>query len=383
MNFKLKRVKGLIWINKKISSPFFKFLKIKDFRKNPNETITLKPSFNFNVNLSKYSIEINPFWKSFEILKSSPLFYSKIDQAKIISKGIVINKSKEVILESTIFQIEYLNNQNSNHIVVFNKILPTIIDTKVFSLLNKLDNNYYHWTLESLTRVLLVFEKPFFKDYKIVIKKEPLPFIKESLKFLFKINEEHIIEKPIYKKIESKEVLIVSFPHIRDHTTQNINVYYPFIIRRINELALKRLSEKNIEIKPLQNIIISRKKPNKRVMINEDELLLSLSKYNFKLVRLEKLSFLEQVTLFANANMVIATHGAGITNIIYSKNATIIELFPENRNIRDAFYFAQITAALEIEHDVILYKEQNERQDVLISDEIILKIKSILKTKIN
>jgi len=381
MHLKLKRVKLFLWVNNKISDFFFKWITIKDFRDESSYSITnLKPPFTFNVDLKNYSISATPYWKLFSNLRSSTLFYAKINQATIVSKGIVINKEKEVILESTIFQLEYLNILSSNHIVKFQKLLPTSSEDKVFSLLNKLDNNYYHWTLESLTRLLLVHDLPFFKDYKVVIKHKPLPFIKASLQFLFNLNENQIIEKPLYKRIKAKEALIVSFPHIRNETTQNTNTYYPFIIQQLNELANRRLLERKIKFNTPKNIIISRKNATERKIINEATLEESLQSYNFKCISLESLSFIEQVTLFANANIVIATHGAGIANIIYSKKALLIELFPKQRNIRDAYYFAQITGALGLEHHALLYEEETYTQNVFITKSMLRKIDKILKT---
>ena len=42
---------------------------------------------------------------------------------------------------------------------------------------------------------------------------------------------------------------------------------------------------------------------------------------------MEELSFAEQVKLFSSAKMVVSAHGAGLTNIIFSQNLKLIELF--------------------------------------------------------
>jgi len=379
MSFKLKQVKSVLWLNSKISSFFFKWIRIIDLRKNTSNLVTqLIPPFTFQVALKNYKIANNPYWKSFNKFTSDEVFYAKIKDATIVSKGIVLTNKNEVILESTIFQLEYLQILSSNHVIIFQKLLPSIKEEKVISLLNKLDNNYYHWTLEALTRVLLVYDLSFFKNYKIAIKAGALPFVKDSLKFLFDINSEQLIEKPLYKRIKTKKTLVVSFPHIRNETSENSNVYYPFIIKKLNDLATKRLIEKGIDLNTSKNIIISRKKAFERKIINEEELLGFLNEFNFEAIALESLSFLEQVTLFANAGIVIASHGAGITNLIYSKKCLLIEMFPKHRNIRDAYYFAQITSALEIEHHVLLFEDENEKQDIYITPKMLNEIKEIV-----
>ena len=62
---------------------------------------------------------------------------------------------------------------------------------------------------------------------------------------------------------------------------------------------------------------------------NEDEVLATLRPLGFDVVDPGTLSVAEQVLLFAEAEMVVGAHGAGLTNIAFcSPGATVIELFP-------------------------------------------------------
>jgi hypothetical protein len=376
----IKKIKSVIKINKNISNNFLRFIKIKDLRKNPDETVViLKEPVEFEIDFSKYSIDSVPYWKSFKTLSEHKTFYSVIPNASIVSKGIVINSNNEVILESTIFQLEYLNELYSNHLVVLRNGLPNSKHPKVFPVLNRLDNNYYHWTMESLMRVLLVYKKPEFKDYQILIKEGGSRFMFDSLKFLFQLSNKQIITKSLLKVIITDSTLVVSFPHIRNQQTQMTNVYYPSVICEFNRLAQKRITESDDGIQSIpKNILVSRRYAIERRIVNEDEFLKKLEAHNFHLVFLEHLTFKEQVSLFYGAEKIIAVHGAGITNIIYGNKPLLIELFPKERNIRDAFYFAQITAALKFKHEVIEYTSSNKEQDVEIDQNILEEILSKL-----
>jgi hypothetical protein len=73
--------------------------------------------------------------------------------------------------------------------------------------------------------------------------------------------------------------------------------------------------------KPVR-IYISRTLPSARVIANEEELLPGLLEMGFQICRLEKMSFEEQVRLFRNAEVVVGPHGAGFTNLIFSKPST-------------------------------------------------------------
>lgn len=370
MTEKLKKIKRVLKINRYISDRFYRLLKIKDLRNNPDPTtVVVQEGGTIEIDFSNYTIASSPYWKSFDTFKQDPMFYAEIPEAAIISKGIVINKSNEVVIENCIFQKEYLNELCSNHFVFFKKLLPTTNYKNILPLLNRLDNNYYHWTMETLSRVLLVYDQPWFKDYKVMIKRDGSKFMKESLQFLFQLPEEQIVTKTIIQKIITVKTLVVSFPHIRNQQSQLTNVYYPHIIQKLNRLAHQRLLERGMDFQNTpKNILISRKNAVERRIVNEDEIINKLKQHHFTTVCLEKLSFEEQVRLFYGAEKIIALHGAGITNIIYGKNPVLIELFPKERNIRDAFYFTQITAALKFKHRVIAYNSCNPQQDVMIDE---------------
>ena len=77
-----------------------------------------------------------------------------------------------------------------------------------------------------------------------------------------------------------------------------------------------------------EKIYISRSDANTRKIINEPELINLLESYGFKILTLEGLSFQDQINCFSSANTIVAPHGAGLTNMIFSSvNTRILELF--------------------------------------------------------
>jgi len=68
-----------------------------------------------------------------------------------------------------------------------------------------------------------------------------------------------------------------------------------------------------------------------RALQNEVEIEEILEENGFETLYLERLSFKDQVQKFANADIIIAPHGAGLTNILWCKEGTkVIELTTSN-----------------------------------------------------
>lgn len=77
-----------------------------------------------------------------------------------------------------------------------------------------------------------------------------------------------------------------------------------------------------------RRIYISRAGARMRRILNEDILIRLLEGYGFKTVKSENLSFHQQVSLFSGANLIAGSHGAGLTNMLFSPKCTVIEMFP-------------------------------------------------------
>ena len=79
---------------------------------------------------------------------------------------------------------------------------------------------------------------------------------------------------------------------------------------------------------------ITRRKTTSRNLLNEQLLLDSLASLGVQAVEPQDLPFSEQVALFANADVIIGTHGAGLANVVFCRpGSQVVELIPnEYRN---------------------------------------------------
>jgi capsular polysaccharide biosynthesis protein len=120
-------------------------------------------------------------------------------------------------------------------------------------------------------------------------------------------------------------------------------------------------------IPPLQanrRIYISRQKCRSRTLVNETEINPILEKYEFETVFLEDLTLQQQIETFSAAKIIIATHGAGLSNLVFSCPETILfELVVEGD---ERPFFLNICAALGMKYTALACPA-GERQSITIN----------------
>lgn len=84
-----------------------------------------------------------------------------------------------------------------------------------------------------------------------------------------------------------------------------------------------------LESEPTDRLFIARRPPNTRAIVNFDETWALLAARGFRMIQPEGLDFMEQVSLFRNARIVVGQMGAGMTNTLFCYPATsLIYLTP-------------------------------------------------------
>ena len=179
--------------------------------------------------------------------------------------------------------------------------------------------NFYHWMFNEIVRFDLLFRSGIATDKidKFVFHRLlQLPFQQETLKILG-IPNSKILETTFYPYIKAKNLIVPS------PTSE------PFPSKWACNFLRNKFLPRVSKVDQLKYIYISRKKASKRNVINEEELVTFLEGCGFQTVILESLSFLEQVALFSQAKVVIAPHGAGLTNVVFCNPGTkVVEIIP-------------------------------------------------------
>ncbi len=111
-----------------------------------------------------------------------------------------------------------------------------------------------------------------------------------------------------------------------------------------------------------RRIYVDRRGAAQRVLENEDEIVRGLRSCGIVAVRPETLSFADQVRLFRKAELIVAPHGAGLTNIGFAKpGCRVLELH------MDAYVhwcYRHLAALRKVAYDCVLGKAQEPWLDL-------------------
>jgi hypothetical protein len=318
-----------------------------------------------------------PFWISIKKTRKFISGYRILESVKIIN-GIVLNNKNEVELNSILTDTRYLRLMNSNHLIIFNRFLKYTKIKNAVTLTNYLSGNYYHWLFDVLASLKNLPAEDL-KKLQFILPANCTEFQKSSLLYLFNISENQI------HTLGKKEIIVEKLfvPNTSFYQFYGFNRKIKIYDQRIYDFYRTKLINDQHYL-PFCVTYVSRSKSFRRKIINENELFQSFieNQIEFNVVNCEDMKFVEQVELFKKSSVIIGPHGAGLSNIVFSSKASLlIELYPQTRDVKDIFYFYQITNKLSIEHKTYLLKSINILEDMVISSNIIAQITDLCKSR--
>lgn len=200
--------------------------------------------------------------------------------------------------------------------------------------------NYFHWVTETLPRIRALhnYEEETNRKLPLLVEQDP-PEWKVDYLSLIGLGER-------ITPVPSQSITVgnlISTPHrYRRRPINGSNLGFtsndyrrenPFIpsTRDLNwvreryqdAISAESWSDNN-------NIFISREDADRRHIVNRDEFLDGVSQLGFEKYTLADMSVSEQINLFANADCVVGTHGAGLANTIFSNDIQIFEIIPSD-----------------------------------------------------
>lgn len=207
---------------------------------------------------------------------------------------------------------------------------------------------YWHWIFEVIPRLAMLWETG--KKPEGIYIQNSHRFQRETLELLGAFSSETMIDCDQIPIVSASNLLIPCQQIMEGRE------YPKWLCQFLREKFLPHAEK--VRTAANERIYISRGNASHRRVTNESEIIDLLKNYGFTIVKLEELSFIEQVSLFRNADVVVGPHGSGLGNLVFSPKGTrVIELFPAAT--ADAFF--RLSRAVELEYYFLRSRTGNPR----------------------
>lgn len=228
----------------------------------------------------------------------------------------LVNRYGFVMLKDGTFitDIGYRHNVERS-VAAFDNIVDTetvlSIDEPV--ILANGHNNYYHWHLNWLPRIVLADRFSDLRGIKVLVHEKPAAYALDALQAVTGRQREDCLE--LNRGVFRVKKLFVPTPFPNP-------MHAPFAVRCYN--GIRQYGPLSTQRK----LYLTRGDAPSRRILNEHAVIDVLSNYGFETVQPETLSYLEQVSLFSEAGMIVGAHGAGLTNMLFCQPGfSAVELF--------------------------------------------------------
>jgi len=175
---------------------------------------------------------------------------------------------------------------------------------------------YYHWIIDVAPKIALLQQK-FGRDlggWKLCYPKQDTNYESETLSLLG-IPDTAVIDTRGFRAVRAANVALIVLPGWYE-IQPAASLLRERLINHAGESAGPR-------------IYVSRK--DRRKCVNETEVFALLASRGFAFLEDEPRSLSEQMGIFLKAKVIVAPHGAALTNLLWCEEGTqVIELFGEN-----------------------------------------------------
>jgi hypothetical protein len=324
--FSRKKILDGLFILKRVKNPFLEIISIKDVDQKL---------------LKWYSIWLNPLWTQDEYL-------IKIEEPLIIEPkfGWALEKNKLIYPSLGFSEASYLGRPGLFRLAFHTKKTKF---PKCISFRDTGELNYFHFFNDVLSKFY------FLRNHQLIDTNIPL-----------------VINKVLYKKDYFKYFLENTSLGKYNWFAQDEKMYIhsesavfckPFThsIEIYNELLDDmRIPSENLNYN--RKIYLNRRKDSLRYIVNDEEIVPKLKEKGYEIIDSSSLSFADQISVFSQTEKLIGIHGAGLTNMIFRRGASmeVTEIFSPYLNYFP-FHYIMLARMFNFKYNAIAGLESKER----------------------
>jgi hypothetical protein len=239
-----------------------------------------------------------------------PTFVAQIPNARVLDEGFVITPDNRLLNDVSVI----INQKSSEHRAFHDGGLGPVhrLGGRVAVLASYAGRGYYHWMIDLLPRIELIRMAGFDLQQidKFIVNCCLTSYQIETLISLG-VSRKKLIFTQLMKHISVECLILPSLTNVY----QTVPKWSCDFINK-SFLNVKDKRHKGIRI------YISRRIASQRHVVNEARLIELLQSLAFEIVTLERMTVSEQAHLFQSASLVVAPHGAGLTNLVFCNPGT-------------------------------------------------------------
>jgi capsular polysaccharide biosynthesis protein len=214
---------------------------------------------------------------------------------------------------------------------------PAEVPGRLGVLATRGDSNYYHFLHDALPRTAVLEQAPEAGPVDRWYVPRAARFQRELLD-LWGIPEDRVVDASTVPHVRAEHLVVPGVPSLTERNP-------PWVA----QLLRQRLCPPELARVPGRHLYLTRGTArNNRVVENEAEVLALLAPLGFTSVDPGELSVAEQVRTFAEADVIVAPHGAALANLVFcSPGSAVVELFPAQSFVADYWKMASGVTGLE------------------------------------
>lgn len=246
------------------------------------------------------------------------VFVASVNRARLYSSDfLVLSSNNQVFFESALSRQDYLE-ENGFLDRVFKPPLKRLAGEHSI-LANRSTKAYYHWLIEVLPKLSVLEQVPELSNTPLILPRQLQQFHRDSLK-LAGIDQSRIVAiEPGFWQVD--RLYFPELPAPTGHPSPHA----------IQWLRTRFLNNENMQASSARRIYLTRRDAIQRRLLNEEIIIGHLKTLGFEIICPGEHSFAEQIEIFRNVQVVVAPHGAGLTNMVFAPvGATVVEFFGDN-----------------------------------------------------
>lgn len=188
--------------------------------------------------------------------------------------------------------------------------------------------NYSHWLTRQVLKLALVERAGIPTSVPLLINENPCAYQRDLLR-LVGIADDRLLPVPRGIVVRCLEIIVPV--HLRNHPRMHIGI--DWLRARLSGLIEPPARARDL-------LFVSRRDSQSHVILNESEIEKALTRRGFRTVVLSEMSFEAQVRSFSRARLIVAGHGAGLTNLLFAPSgAAVVEITNTYLQSHDDFRF--------------------------------------------